>query len=98
MLLFQVRVSRYGFNDTIGYWIHKGKNFTVHDEESYCQVGDKVVIRQCRKLSPMKHYYVRNIVLPIGRVNVTGKPGSKDEVNALKYNKKLREQVPRIYF
>ena len=57
-----------------------------HDEENYMRTGDKVVIRACRKLSARKYYYVRNIVKPIGRQNVTGMPSSKDEVDALEYN------------
>ena len=81
-----MRVSRYHFNQKINYWIHNGKNFQCHDEENFCKTGDKVVIRQCRKLSVLKHYFVRNVVLPIGRQNVTGKPGSKDEEEALEYN------------
>ena len=50
------------------------------------KTGDKVVIRACRKLSARKYYYVRNIVKPIGRQNVTGMPSSIDEVEALEYN------------
>lgn len=37
--------------------------FLVHDEENFCQVGDKVVIKNCGgRVSKQKHYYVRNVV------------------------------------
>mmetsp|Transcript_5532 Transcript_5532/g.3893 ORF Transcript_5532/g.3893 Transcript_5532/m.3893 type:complete len:109 (+) Transcript_5532:26-352(+) len=62
-----VRVSRYGFNHKIGIWFSSTKNFHCHDEENYCRTGDKVVIRTTRKISPIKHFYVRNIVRPAGR-------------------------------
>ena len=48
----------------------------VHDEENFCKSGDKVVIRQCRKLTQHKYYYVRNIIKHVGRQNVSGKPGT----------------------
>ncbi len=42
--------------------------FHCHDEDEYCRSGDKVVIRYIgKKISPIKYYYVRNVVLPIGR-------------------------------
>lgn len=56
------------------YWFPKTKefkttqsNFQVHDDENFCVVGDKVVIKHCSPLSTMKHYYVRNIVKPFPR-------------------------------
>ena len=75
-----------------GIWIQSSNNFHAHDPESFCKTGDKVVLRACRKLSPSKHYYVRNIVLPIGRQNVTGVPDTQDERDALEYNDQLRSQ------
>lgn len=51
------------------YWFPKTKEFKtsqskyhVHDAENFCVVGDKVVIKHCLPLSPLKHYFVRNIV------------------------------------
>ncbi len=62
-----VRIHSYHWNYKIGFWMTKGKNFHCHDEEEYCRTGDKVIISQCRKLSKMKNYYVRSIVLAAGR-------------------------------
>ena len=56
------------------------RTFQVHDEEQYCVVGDKVVIRLCRPISKTKCYYVRNVVLAVPRdlpENVVG--GKKEE-------------------
>ena len=58
----------------------------MHDEEEYCKTGDKVVIRYCRKLSNLKYYYVRNIVLATGRHNIYEEDLSKYEKEAIKYN------------
>jgi ribosomal protein S17 len=43
------------------------KNFQVHDEENFAVTGDKVVIRQCQKITPTKYYYVRNVIVPYPR-------------------------------
>ena len=66
----------------------------MHDEENFCKSGDKVVIRSCRKLTGRKHYYVRNIIKHVGRQNVTGKPQTQYEQDALDYNEKLRAFQP----
>ena len=71
-LCFKVRVSNYRWNTYAKTWFQSSKNFHAHDEENFCKTGDKVVLRACRKMSPIKHYYVRNIVKPIGRMNLTG--------------------------
>ena len=64
----------------------------MHDEEEYCRTGDKVVIKQCRKISPIKYYYVRNIVLPVGRHHIYEKDLTQYEKEAMAFNEKLREQ------
>lgn len=45
----------------------RGRNYQAHDEENFCRVGDVVVIKQCEKLSPIKHYYVRNVLKQAAR-------------------------------
>ena len=76
----------------------RNRNFQVHDPEDFCKTGDKVVVRQCRKLSATKYYSVRNIVLPIGRMNLTGEPSTQFEADALKFNKELRQKPLKMYF
>ena len=56
------------------------------------------MISQCRKISVLKHYYVRNIVLPIGRQNISGEPATKYEEDAIDYNEKLRSKPLKMYF
>jgi hypothetical protein len=70
----------------------RSRNFHCHDEESFCRTGDKVVIQSCRKISSIKHYYVRNIVRPVVRQNLSGKPETQYEQDALDYNKELRSR------
>ena len=64
--------------------------FQVHDEDSICKVGDKVVIRSCQPLSKWKHYYVRNIIWMVPRQNFYYKDLLGFEKRALLYNKDLR--------
>jgi hypothetical protein len=54
------------------------------------------VIRQCRKISPIKFYYVRNIVLPTGRHNIYEKDLTEYEKEAISFNEKLREKIKFI--
>ena len=62
-----VRVSNYHWNYKVGFWMTRATHFHCHDGENYCRMGDKVIIKQCRKLAKSKHYFVRNIVLAAGR-------------------------------
>ena len=89
-----VRVSNYRYLTKVGIWAQSSKNFHAHDPEEFCKTGDKVVLRACRRISPIKHYYVRNIVLPIGRQNVSGVPDTQYERDALDYNEQLRNKDP----
>ena len=71
----------------------------MHDEDNFCRSGDKVIIRQCRKIAKSKAYYVRSIERPIGRQNVSGVPATQYERDALDYNEKLRQKgIPNMYF
>jgi len=85
-------------------WNHKyGKSkrstslFHCHDPENYCVIGDKVVIKDGPRLTPTKHYYIRNVVLPIGRNNHYSRNITKDEIAAMKFNAKLRERKNKLY-
>ena len=62
-----VRTMSYRWNDKVGFWLSRSRNLHCHDSENYCRIGDKVVVAQCRKISRLKSYYVRNIVLAAGR-------------------------------
>ena len=93
-----VRVHSYRWNYKVGFWMTRGKNFHCHDEENYCRTGDKVIIKSCRKLSTLKHFYVRNIVLAAGRQYFNTSEMSGYEKDALDYNRRLRARNPKIYF
>ena len=77
----------------------RNNKFHCHDEDEYCRTGDKVVIRFCKKISDLKYYYVRNVVLPIGRHQTyeqnTLSNYEKDQIN---YNEELRNSYTKIYF
>jgi ribosomal protein S17 len=57
-----VRVSAQNWNNKYKRYIHSHQNKLVHDELNYCTSGDKVIIKNCHKLSKQKAYYVKNIV------------------------------------
>lgn len=43
-------------------------------------------------MSPIKYYYVRNIVLPIGRHHIYEKDLTEYEKDAIRYNEELRDK------
>lgn len=49
--------------------VSRTKRFFAHDEDLACVEGDLVHIKQCRKISKYKHYYVFSILEP----NVEGR-------------------------
>lgn len=62
-----VRVSSQTWNNKYKRFLHTHKNKLVHDETNYCVSGDRVIIKNCAKLSPNKAYYVKQILKPFGR-------------------------------
>eukprot|EP00826_Nyctotherus_ovalis_P062205 TRINITY_DN8960_c0_g1_i6.p1 TRINITY_DN8960_c0_g1~~TRINITY_DN8960_c0_g1_i6.p1 ORF type:complete len:140 (+),score=45.56 TRINITY_DN8960_c0_g1_i6:161-580(+) len=85
-----VLVEKWKWNRHYGKYLRSTSLIHCHDEINYCVVGDKVVIRSCDKLSRIKAYYVRNVVLPIGRNNCFLKRVSTEEMSAMKSNERLR--------
>ena len=79
-------------------WQNCSRHIHAHDEENFCKSGDKVVIRRCRTMSSIKNYYVRNIILPTARQNLTGEPQTDYEANALKFNEDLRNKPLKHWF
>ena len=45
-------------------------------------------------MTDRKYYYVRNIVKPVGRQNVSGVPATQYEQDALDFNERLRSFQP----
>ncbi len=43
-------------------FVRSSSKFMAHDEENSCNVGDRVLIEECRPLSRRKHWRVRRIV------------------------------------
>ena len=59
-------------------YLHRHK-YLVHDPDNYCRIGDIVVIKNCTKISKQKNFFVRNILYPIGRQNITPESISNEE-------------------
>lgn len=78
-----VRVSAQNWNNKYKRYIHSHQNKLVHDELNYCVSGDKVIIKNCNKLSKQKAYYVKNIV----------KAFPRDEFNRTPAHGKLADPI-----
>ncbi|CAG9329278.1 unnamed protein product [Blepharisma stoltei] len=76
-----VRVNRFFFVKKYNKTYSWARSFQVHDEEEYCVLGDKVIIRSCRPMSKTKRYYVRNIVVMMPRPFTGQKIQGTIEVN-----------------
>jgi len=57
-----VKVERAFRHPLFGKTVKKTKKFMAHDEENSCNVGDRVLIEECRPLSRRKRWRVRKIV------------------------------------
>lgn len=45
-----------------GKYIRRQVKYMAHDSQNQCQIGDLVLIEECRPLSKRKRWLVRNIV------------------------------------
>jgi len=57
-----VLVERKVRHKLYGKFMKKSKRYIAHDEENKCNVGDTVLIEECRPLSKKKRWRVRNIL------------------------------------
>jgi small subunit ribosomal protein S17 len=57
-----VLVERIVRHKIYGKYIRQRVKYMAHDAGNECQVGDKVLIEECRPLSRLKRWRVRNIV------------------------------------
>lgn len=92
-----MKVDRYHWNRTYDKYKTGNSQFLVHDVDDYCRIGDKVVIKLCRPISKQKYYYVRNVIIPVGRHDYYNKQLTKSEKDALEYNKELRNAKPKYW-
>lgn len=53
-----VMIERKVKHPLYGKYIRRSSKFHVHDEKNECSVGDKVVFRECKPYSKMKHWEV----------------------------------------
>jgi small subunit ribosomal protein S17 len=88
-----VKVDSLTFNPTYKIFINRPSKFQVHDEDEICKTGDKVVIRLCRPVSTLKHYYIRNIIWMVPRHNFTINKYLNMEKRALYFNEQLRNKI-----
>lgn len=87
-----VRVNRFYYVPKYHKTYSRHGDFQVHDEDEFCALGDKVIIKACRPMSKSKRYYVRNIVLMASRpyqgqklqgtIDINSEPTIKEELNS----------------
>ncbi|GEM_PF-1654699 len=51
-----VRVERMVQEPTFKKYVRRHRNFHVHDEQNACQIGDAIMIHECRPMSRTKHW------------------------------------------
>ncbi len=57
-----VQVERMVQHPEFKKYIRRHRNFHVHDPKNACQVGDEVMIQECRPISKMKRWlYVKTL-------------------------------------
>ena len=61
-----VRVDRRVQHNEYKKIITKSTKFHVHDPDEKCEIGDNVVIRECRPISKTKSWKLVNILEKIG--------------------------------
>ena len=86
-----VEWTNYRYYNKHKVWVSRRHRFHCHDPDEFCCVGDKVIIRQCLKLSTLKYFYIKSVVLPIGRNSFYAGKLSKDEIDAISFNEDLRK-------
>jgi small subunit ribosomal protein S17 len=57
-----VEVVRRVQHPVYGKYIQQRRRYKAHDEENSCQVGDRVIIEECRPLSRDKRWRLRQIL------------------------------------
>jgi small subunit ribosomal protein S17 len=57
-----VTVERKVRHKLYGKYIRRRVNYMAHDAENSCNIGDTVLIEECRPLSKRKRWFVRSIV------------------------------------
>lgn len=56
-----VKVERRVIHKRVGKYIKLSSKLHAHDPENRCQIGDTVVIKECRPMSKSKRFVLDNI-------------------------------------
>ena len=57
-----VRVDRLVRHHTYKKYVRRRANYTAHDENNVCRLGDRVMLRETRPLSKTKRWRVSEII------------------------------------
>ena len=57
-----VEVTRRTIHPMYHKYIKRRKRYQAHDETNDCQVGDRVLIEECRPMSARKHWRVKQVL------------------------------------
>jgi small subunit ribosomal protein S17 len=57
-----VEVTRRTIHPMYHKYINRRKRYHAHDETNDCQVGDRVLIEECRPMSARKHWRVKQVL------------------------------------
>jgi small subunit ribosomal protein S17 len=57
-----VEVTRRTIHPMYHKYIKRRKRYHAHDETNDCQVGDRVLIEECRPMSARKHWRIKQVL------------------------------------
>lgn len=57
-----VKVENFVMDPLYQRFVRTSSKFAAHDEDNSCNVGDRVLIEECRPLSKRKRWRVRQII------------------------------------
>jgi small subunit ribosomal protein S17 len=57
-----VEVTRRTIHPMYHKYINRRKRYQAHDEANDCQVGDRVLIEECRPMSARKHWRIKQVL------------------------------------
>ena len=57
-----VEVTRRTIHPMYHKYIKRRKRYHAHDEANDCQVGDRVLIEECRPMSARKHWRIKQVL------------------------------------
>lgn len=87
-----IKVAFWKYVKRLKYFQQRTSHIHAHDPYEMCRLGDKVCIKQCTKISSLKHHYVRNFFEMTNRISFNINDMLQYEKQAILDNEELRKK------